>query len=148
MSSSPLIANTRCTDAPSPFASGTIKALAGAKIALGAACIIAPRLTCRLFLLDLPIEGAVIGRLFGTGVLSFGALTWSMDQWAHGGRVTKAGLQRALWLNLLEDAIDVGSCAVGFTSGVYGPSTFGLLGGGCAALGALGVVGLKALSIS
>lgn len=131
---------------PSPMASGAITTLGALKFVLGAACAVAPRFSGGLFLLDVTPQAVIMTRLFGSGVATLGALTWSLNKWANEGKVTKDELRRAVIFNLAEDVADVASCAIGYTTGMYGAGTLGMLGGGCAGLAALGVLGLIGLS--
>lgn len=149
-SSAPLLSPTNAPsiaiDKPSPMTSGAITTLGALKLILGTACVVAPKFSGGLFLLNVTPQAVIMTRLFGSGVAAFGALTWSLNKWAAEGKVSKDELRRAVIFNLAEDVADVVSCAVGFTSGMFGVGTLGMLGGGCAGLAALGVVGLVGLS--
>ncbi|KAG4254688.1 hypothetical protein BFJ72_g14792 [Fusarium proliferatum] len=120
---------------------GAITMLAASKMVLGVTCIIAPRFACRLFLLKLPAGGAIAGRLFGSSCAAFGGLTWAASKSASEGRLSSLDLKTVLAANVVADSVDTISCLVGYTAGMYGLSTLGLLGGGCTALAALGALG-------
>ncbi|KAK2595030.1 hypothetical protein QQS21_007220 [Conoideocrella luteorostrata] len=151
-SSAPLLRPTNEAGTPnnnndiSTMTSGTIATLGALKVVMGVACVAAPRLSGKLFLLQLNPEAVIVMQLLGSGVAALGALTWMLSRRATEGRVAKDELRWAVMLNLAEDVADVVSCTVGFTSGMYGVGTMAMLGSGCAALAALGLGGLIGLS--
>lgn len=119
-----------------------IATLGAGKVLLGVASIIAPRLTCKLFLLDISPDAYIIGRLFGSSAAALGGLLWCLQRRALVGETTTADLRLAVVANIMADSIDLISCTVAFASGKISPACFGMLGGGCAVLAALGAAGL------
>jgi len=147
---------------PSGLTTTSIAALSAIKIALGASSILAPQLAYSLFLLELKPNAVVVARLFGSSCAALGAATWALNR-----RVSRAGayrqgdgsgsrnaeleaerradLKKVVAFNLAADSVDVVSCVIGYSAGMYGLGAFGMLGGGCAALALLGAVGLSGL---
>jgi hypothetical protein len=130
---------------PTSSTSAIITSLAAFKIILGASCVVAPRFTCSLFLLKLPPQAVIAGRLFGSSCAALGALTLNLNKRHSAGKLSKEDLETAMLLNIMADTADTVSCMVGYSSGMYGLGALGMLGGGCAALATLGVVGYKSL---
>ncbi|UNI18500.1 hypothetical protein JDV02_004767 [Purpureocillium takamizusanense] len=154
---------------PSRLTTTSIAALSAIKIALGASSILAPRLAYSLFLFELKPNAVVVARLFGSSCAALGAATWALNRRVSrttaaaadgsspsgggggGGRnleleaERRADLKKVVAFNLAADSLDVVSCAVGYSAGMYGLGALGMLGGGCAALALLGAVGLSGL---
>lgn len=126
---------------PTALTSTAITSLAALKVILGASCVIAPQFACSLFLLKLPPQGAIAGRLFGSSCAALGLLTWKLNKRALEGNLSNSDLKTALALNIMADTADTISCLVGYSAGMYGLPTLGMLGGGCVALAVLGAAG-------
>lgn len=120
--------------------------LAASKVVLGVSCIIAPRRACRLFLLQLPAEATISGRLFGSSCAALGGLTWAASKRVSEGSLSASDLKTVLAVNIVADSVDTISCLAGYTAGMYMLGTLGMLGGGCMALGVLGSIGYGGLS--
>ncbi|KAH6888520.1 hypothetical protein B0T10DRAFT_562092 [Thelonectria olida] len=130
---------------PTSGTSAIITSLAALKIVLGASCVVAPRLACSLFLLKLPPQAVIAGRLFGSSCAALGALTLHLNRRFLLGKSSKDDLEMAVLLNIVADTVDTVSCVAGYSSGMYGLGALGMLGGGCVVLATLGTVGYKGL---
>lgn len=88
----PLLGGSRKADNdPSPQALSsttqmTVKALSIIRIATGAACLVAPRFTCGLFLYNVPAEHALLVRMFGIRDGVLGELLLTAEDRKLGGR--------------------------------------------------------------
>lgn len=140
----PLINASSASEAQlSRLSSTAITVLGSAKVLLGVSCVIAPQLTGTLFLLHISNDAIIITQMFGSSVAGLGAVLWMLSRRVKLGRgLNNAELQLALIFNIVVDTMDMVSCTVAFLTGLMRISCFGLLGGGCAILAALGVLGL------
>ncbi|KAI5458719.1 hypothetical protein BGZ63DRAFT_427093 [Mariannaea sp. PMI_226] len=136
---------TTTTATPSTLTSTAITSLAALKIGLGAACVIAPQLTCDLFLLSLPPQAAIAVRLFGSSCAAVGAITLRLNKKCSEGKLNKSDMKMVAGFNILADMVDTASSVVGYSSGMYGLGALGMLGGGGVVLAALGAVGYRGL---
>lgn len=121
-----------------------IKALSYMRIATGAACLIAPQLTCALFKYNVPIGSALLVRMVGArdGVMGELLLTAEDKNARDGGR---REMRRAIWTGMAADAIDIGSLAYAVAKGHAAKSTGGLFGAGAVVFIGLGAWGLRGL---
>ncbi|CAH0054987.1 unnamed protein product [Clonostachys solani] len=117
-----------------------IQALGYARIGLGAASLLAPRLICGLFRFFISNETATVVRMFGVRGVALGHLLLNADDKTLSGR---AELKRMLWANFGCDMADICSIAFAVASGHMGrlPGTF--LAGGAAVCVALALLGVK-----
>lgn len=139
------------TAKPSPTSittspSTTVAVLAALKAAFGLCCLLAPRLTSMLLLLDpVTAQAAVVTRLYGGALVSLGGLLWLTNRACARGEASARLLGHAVAVNIAADAVDVVSCTVGFVMGAMRWPVFGVLGGGCAALMMLGTAAYQSL---
>lgn len=120
------------------------KALSYARIATGAACLVAPQFTCALFKYNVPIGSALLVRMVGARDLAMGELLLTAeDKDAPDGG--KREMRRAIWTGLAADVIDIGSLAYAVAKGHAGKPTGGLFGAGAVVFIGLGTWGLRGL---
>lgn len=120
------------------------KALSYMRIATGAACLIAPQLTCALFKYNVPIGSALIVRMGGARDIVMGELLLTAEDKnaPDGGR---REMKRAIWTGLAADAMDVGSLVYAVAKGHVGRPTGGIFGFGAVVFMGLGAWGLRGL---
>lgn len=128
---------------PPRIASTAVVGLAVSKVLLGISCIVAPRFSGRLFLLDVPRSSYIVVRLFGSGVGRLGGSLLGSHLTANSRQTTSDMVRPVLVAKLVADSVDVISCTASFASGSVGASTFTLLGGGCVILVILGLMGMR-----
>ncbi|KAJ6789729.1 hypothetical protein PWT90_06241 [Aphanocladium album] len=141
----PLLSTTTTTTTTAPNTPASL--LAVAKMAFGLSCLLAPRLTSALLLLD-PIapQAALVTRLYGGAVVALGSLLWLVNAARARGDVGDDRLlKHVVAVNIAADAVDVASCAVGWAGGAVTGVVAGVLGGGCAALEVLGMVAYRSI---
>lgn len=141
----PLKAKTEHSNEPVSASSlWAIRALSYARIATGAACLVAPQLTCALFKYNVPVGSALLVRMVGArdGVLGELLLTAEDKDAPDGGR---REMKRAIWAGIAADAIDMGSLAYAVAKGHVGKPVGGLFGAGAVVFVGLGAWGLRGL---
>lgn len=135
--------STTTTPTPKP-PSPSVTALAVLKVAFGLGCLLAPRLTSTLLLLDpVSAQAAVVTRLYGGAVASLGYLLWVVGRAHARGEASTQVLRHVVAVNIAADAADVMSCMAGYATGALKAPVFALVGGGCAALEILGMVAYR-----
>lgn len=131
---------TTTTTTPKP-ASPSVTALAVLKVVFGLSCLLAPRLTSTLLLLDpVTAQAAVVTRLYGGAVAALGCLLWMTSRARARGEASARVLRHAVAVNIAADAADVASCAAGYATGALRAPVLAVVGGGCAVLEILGMV--------
>jgi hypothetical protein len=113
----------------SPVTSIVIKTISFLRIILGAACVIAPQLSCEIFFFPVPTAFSILPRLFGIRDLVLGALLVTAEdkKIPSGGR---RELRRTLWANIAADSTDVISIFLSIVQGNLGSLPAVALGGG------------------
>jgi hypothetical protein len=124
----------------SKTATTSIQALSILRLAVGAACTIAPRFACGLFYFPIPAAYAVMPRLFGVRDVALAELLYTAEDKnsPNGGR---REIKRALWAGIGCDVVDIASLAFGVATGTVGKAPAAIIGGGAVAF-----IGLAALS--
>ncbi|KAH7110780.1 hypothetical protein B0J13DRAFT_577417 [Dactylonectria estremocensis] len=131
---SPRRTNQTSSAPPSSTILTATKVLSIIRIATGAVCLIAPRLTCSLHGYSIPAESALLVRMMGAReAINGGLLLTVEDKESQDGG--KRNIKRALWVGIVADAIDICSVTYGFAMGEVGRTTGGILG--TAAAGAI-----------
>ena len=127
-----------------------ITALGAGKVLLGVVGIVAPRFLGQVFLLDIAPDAYIVTRLFGASAAAVGGSLLAADhtlgkqrQQNQYGAAGKELLRALVFANIIADSVDTLSCTAALLSGAIGNGTFGMLGGGCILLAALGVVALR-----
>ncbi|KIL93756.1 hypothetical protein FAVG1_02317 [Fusarium avenaceum] len=113
----------------SSVTSTTIKTVSFLRVVLGAACVIAPQLTCEIFFYPVPAAFSILPRLFGIRDLLLGALLVTAEDRniPSGGR---RELRRTLWANIAADSVDVISIVLSLAQGNLERLPAAALGGG------------------
>ncbi|OAA67639.1 hypothetical protein ISF_03815 [Cordyceps fumosorosea ARSEF 2679] len=126
-----------------------VAALAGLKLAFGLGCLLAPRLAFAALLLDPPAaQAVVVTQLYGGAVAALGGLLWMVAAPRYGsGRSQRLLLKDTLAVHVAADAVDVVSCGVGLATGALRMPVFGVVGGGCAVLAALGAAAYRSVVV-
>ncbi|KAL6855366.1 hypothetical protein ACO1O0_006507 [Amphichorda felina] len=134
-----------------------ITALGAGKVLLGVVGIVAPKFLGQVFLLDIAPDAYIVTRLFGSSAAAVGGSLLAADhilgkhrqqqqqrqQNQDYGAAGKELLRAFVVANIIADSVDTLSCTAALVSGAIGNGTFGMLGGGCILLAALGVVALR-----
>lgn len=128
--STPLVPKAPSAPTPTPLSRTTARLAGTARILFGAACILAPTLTTRLFSLPSPPVAVLLLGFSGARDLVLGELLLLADK--DGDR---AGARRVLWGIAAVDALDLCCAGVAFVKG-------GLPWEGLAVLSAAGVAGI------
>ena len=138
-----MASDSTATTTPKP-PSPSVTALAVLKVAFGLSCLLAPRLTSTLLLLDpVSAQAAVVTRLYGGAVASLGYLLWVVGRAHAREEASTRVLRHVVAVNIAADAADVMSCMAGYATGALRAPVFALVGGGCAALEILGMVAYR-----
>lgn len=122
--------------------STSIKALSFLRLAVGAACTVAPRFTCGLFYLPVPAAYAVMPRLFGVRDVALAELLYTAED-KNSPTGGKREIRRSLWAGIGCDAVDILSLAYGVATGTVGKVPAAIIGGGAVAFIALAAIGMK-----
>jgi hypothetical protein len=122
----------------------SIKALSFLRLAVGAACTIAPRFACGLFYFPIPAAYAVMPRLFGVRDIALAELLYTAEDKnsSNGGR---REIIRSLWAGIGCDAVDIASLAFGVATGTVGKAPAVIIGGGAVAFIGLAAVSLRGI---
>lgn len=136
--SSPLLPRDAPDNAPKPLSRTAARATALARLLFGAACILAPTFTMRLFAIDVPPGASLLVGLMGTREIVLGELLLTADA-AQARGEGKSPVRRILWGVVAVEALDLCVMGMGVARGEVGWSGFGLFSGFVAA--ALGLAG-------
>lgn len=139
------LANNQPASKPlTPTAFYTVKSFGYARICLGTASILAPRLTCGLFQLYISNETAAVARLFGVRGIALGGLLITAEDETLPDRGSRE-LRRSLRANMWCDIIDIFTLAFAVANG-HMDLVPGKLLMACAAWGVgMGLLGLSAI---
>jgi hypothetical protein len=141
---SPKLVNEQHAAPLSSATSTSIKALSFLRLAVGAACTIAPRFACGLFYFPVPAAYAVMPRLFGVRDIALAELLYTAEDKNSPTRGRRE-IRRSLWAGIGCDAVDILSLAYGVATGTVGKAPAAIIGGGAVAFIALAAVGLKGI---
>ncbi|KAK7189958.1 hypothetical protein DPSP01_013716 [Paraphaeosphaeria sporulosa] len=111
-----------------------IKTLSIVRIFTGAACLIAPRLTCGLHSYNVPSEHSFLVRMMAIREAVIGGLLiTAVDEKREDGGGRE--IRRALWAGIMNDSVDIANLVFGLSRGEVGQTTSSMIGG--AAVGAI-----------
>lgn len=135
--STPLVPKAPSAPTPTPLSRTTARLAGTARILFGAACILAPTLTTRLFSLPSPPVAVLLLGFSGARDLVLGELLLFADKdQGAGGR---AGARRVLWGIAAVDALDLCIACVAVAKGEMGWEGFTWLS--ALAVSGIGLVG-------
>ncbi|KAK0631477.1 hypothetical protein B0T14DRAFT_501776 [Immersiella caudata] len=137
--SSPLLnANTstnpaKTTAAPSPLAKTLLNIIGITRAAFGVGCLLAPTFALQIVGISSPLsaEASIITRMFGVREIIVGEALLLADRSAKAKRGTAAQeagheeVKRAIWLNVVTDALDVVALGFALAQGVLDTATIG-----------------------
>lgn len=117
-----------------------ITSLGVVRLTLAGACLFAPKLVERLFLMDLPPTASSAIRMIGAREVALGGLVLAARKPDR-----REALRMVLVAGICTDALDIAAGIVDFTSGSIGIGTLDVIAGTALLAIALGKVGLSSL---